>query len=110
MNQQKDWLKFIKKVFQVKRKDTSKMEITPYRDWAILMWSAFVVFSVSLGFNIYMSININQDNFFGSPTPDTSGTILNKAGLDSALGIITSKEALFEKTRTQKITVVDPSL
>lgn len=105
-----NWSKSLKKISLGKGNDPFKMEITPYRDWRILV----IIFSVglvgSLGFNIYMSIEINSDNFFKVAPKSSTGVAINKIGLTKILKEFSDKEAVFEKTRTEGVAVFDPSL
>lgn len=106
----KDWFKKFKKISSSKGSDPMKMEISPYRDWRIVAMSFFAGLVVSLGFNIYMSIEINRDSFF-TATPKSGEEIsFNKEGLAKVLAVFAEKEALFEKAKTEGVTVVDPSL
>lgn len=106
----KDWTKKIKKLFSSKGSDPMKMEFTPYRDWRIVAMSFFAGLVVSLGFNIYMSIEINRDNFFTATAKSGEEVTLNKEGLEKVLADFAGKEATFEKVKTEGVSVVDPSL
>lgn len=106
----KDWTKELKKLSFSKGVDPFKMEITPYRDWRILAGVFFIGLVVSLGFNIYMSVEINSDNFFATVPKTGGGAELNKNGLAKVLAGFADKKAAFEKVRTEGIFVVDPSL
>ena len=106
----KDWLKELKKLFSSKGTDPMKMEVTPFRDWRIVVVSFFVGLAVSLGFNIYMSIEINRDTFFTAIPAASESVALNKDGLMKVLAGLAEKEAVFEKTKKEGVVVVDPSL
>ena len=86
-----------------------KMEIAPFRDWRVIAFVFFVGIAVSIGFNVYMSIEINRDNFFTAPAKSGESTYLDKEGLERVLSELAEKDVLFEKARTEKSTVVDPS-
>lgn len=106
----KDWNKEFKKLTASKGSDPFKAEPTPYRDWRSLAMGFFAVLTLSVGFNIYMSIEINRDSFFTTtPTSDT-GVVFNSEGLTAVLGNLAAKETVFEKLRTEGVSVVDPSL
>lgn len=106
----KDGLKEFKKFFSSKGSDPMKMEITPYRDWRIVVIAFFVGLVISFGFNIYMSIEINRDNFFTATTVESKGAAFKKDDLAKVLAGLAEKEALFEKIRTEGVSVVDPSI
>ncbi|MBI5078212.1 MAG: hypothetical protein HZB11_02515 [Candidatus Yonathbacteria bacterium] len=106
----KDWVKELKKLSFSKGADTFKMEITPYRDWRVLAGVFFVGLVVSLGFNIYMSVEINSDSFFTTVPKNGDGVELNKDGLANVLADFADKKAIFEKVKTEGVSVVDPSL
>lgn len=105
----KDLLKVLKKFFSSKGSDPTKMETTPFRDWRIVVVTFFIGLVLSIGFNVYMSVEINQDSFFTTTTKGGEVAALNKSGLTKVLAGFAEKEALFEKARTEKNSVVDPS-
>lgn len=106
----KNLKKELQKLATSKGSDPSKTEITPYRDWRIVVIGFFVGIAASFGFNIYMSIEINRDSFFsGAPTP-TQGTLFNREGLARVLNNLSQKEAVFERVKIEGVHVVDPSL
>ena len=106
----KDWNKEFKKLTASKGVDQFKVEPTPYRDWRLLVLSFFTLLVVSVGFNIYMSIEINRDSFFTTTPKIEEGTVFNSEGLTAVLADLATKEATFEKLRTEGVVVVDPSL
>lgn len=106
----KDWSKGVKKLFSSKGFDPMKMEIAPFRDWRIIVVTFFAGLVISLGFNIYLSIEVNRDNFFTATTVADEGIIFKKDDLAKVLAGLAEKEALFEKVRTEGVSVVDPSI
>lgn len=105
----KDWLTRLKKLHVSKGTDPLKMEITPFRDWRVVVVTFFVGLILATGFNAYMSIQINSDNFF-TAAPQSGDTVtFNKDGLEKVLAGFADKEVLFEKAKTEKSSVVDPS-
>lgn len=86
------------------------MEVAPYRDWRILVKVFFIGLVVSLGFNIYMWVEISSDNFFTTVPKTPVWVELNKDGLAKTLAELSDKEFTFEKVRTEGVFVVDPSL
>ncbi len=106
----KDWNKEFKKLTASKGSDPFKAEPTPYRDWRSLVIGFFLLLCLSVGFNIYMSIEINRDSFFTTTPKSEPGVVFNSEGLSAVLGGLAEKEATFEKIRTEGVSVVDPSL
>lgn len=106
----KDWNKEFKKLTASKSFDPFKIELTPYRDWRFLVAGFFVALVLSVGFNIYMSIEINRDNFFTTVPKIEQGAMFNNEGLTTVLDDLAAKEVAFEKLRTEGVQVVDPSL
>lgn len=100
----------LKKLFSSKGSDPMKMEFTPYRDWRIVAMLFFVGLVASLGFNIYMSIEINRDSFFTATQKGGEEVALDKEGLEKVLAGFAEKESTFEKVKTEGVSVVDPSL
>lgn len=98
-----------KKLFDSKGIDSLKAEAAPFRDWKILVISFFVGLSLSLAFNIYMSLQINNDSFFTATTQKYAGPVLNREGLVKVLADLTAKEAFLSKPTSEALTVVDPS-
>lgn len=108
--QKKDLEKSIKKLFATKGTDVSKIEPSPYRDWGVIVSVFFFGLIISLGFNIFMSIKINSDDFFATPKNEEGGVVLDKAGLDKVLTELSAKEANSQKVINEKVSIVDPSL
>lgn len=106
----KDWGKEFKKLTTSKGFDVSKKEPAPYHDWRLLVIGFFVALVLSVGFNIYMSIEINRDSFFTTTPKVEQGVVFNSEGLTWVLQDLASKEAAFEKLKTEGLPVVDPSL
>ena len=106
----KDWTAELKKLTYTKGADALKMEITPYRDWRIVVWGFFVGLILAIWFNIYMLVKIDRDSFF-TPAQKSSGVIkFNEEGLAKVIAWIDEKQAKFEKAKTEVVTIVDPSL
>ena len=106
----KNWKAELKKMTHTKGSDKLKMEITPFRDWRIIVAAFFIGLVFLVGFNVYMSIQINNDGFLSTSTKTPSVMKFNEKGLQDAIAIIDEKEALFEKIKNDGVTMVDPSL
>ncbi|OHA80075.1 MAG: hypothetical protein A2747_00425 [Candidatus Yonathbacteria bacterium RIFCSPHIGHO2_01_FULL_44_41] len=100
----------LKKFTKSRGVDALKMEITPYRDWRMVVIIFFVGLVVSLGFNIYMLTEINRDSFFIT-APKVIGVVkFNEEGFAKVVMDINEKAARFEKIINEGAAVVDPSL
>lgn len=90
--------------------DSAKMEITPFRDWKIILMVSLVGFMVSLGFNIYMSLQLSQEKFFSVKRNVEPGVVFNSYALSLVLENIAKKEGDFERIKIEGVSVPDPSL
>ena len=99
-----------KKLTSSKGSDPLKMEITPYRDWRILVGVFTLGLVASAGFNVYMSLEINKDNFFVTTAKPVGVIKFNDTGLADVMTIIDKKAAAFYAAKKESATVVDPSL
>lgn len=101
--------KQFKKLFATKGADALKSEITPYRDWKIVVMSFAAGFAILLGLNIYMLVQINNDNFFTTVPKKFVGPSLDSEGLAKVLSSLAEKEALIHRPIGEGKLVVDPS-
>lgn len=106
----KDWKEEFKKLTYSKGTDALKMEIAPYRDWRIVALLFFCALVGSFAFNIYMSIEINSDNFFTAEIKQTGVTKFNEDGIAKIVSGIDEKATRFEKVVKEGVVAVDPSL
>lgn len=110
MNELKNYYnKWVKEFFSTKGVDAGKVEITPNRDWKIIAICFFTVLVISLGFNIYMSFQINNDSFFTAAPKKYEGVTFNRDGLTAVLSKLAAKEASLSQVSTTTASVVDPS-
>ena len=106
----KDWKAELKKLTYSKGVDALKMEITPYRDWRIVVIVFFIVLVSSIGFNVYVFIEINSDTFFSSAPKSTGVIKFNEEGLTKVVAGLDEKRAIFEKVKKDGVAITDPSL
>ena len=106
----KNWNKEIKKITASKGVDPYKLEITPFRDWKILIAYSFAGLIISLGYNIYMSFQINRESFFAVENKTEGGAVFNSVALSEVLKNIADKESNYERIKTEGLPVFDPSL
>lgn len=106
----KDWKAEFKKLTYSKGVDALRMEITPYRDWRIVVILFFIALVSSIAYNTYVFIEINRDTFF-TAAPKSSGVVkFNEEGLAKVIAGLDEKEAIFEKAKNEGAAISDPSL
>ena len=100
----------IKKMFATKGNDPTKIEITPYRDWRIVviifLWGIFV----SLGLNVYLFMRINEEDFFGASVKKEEIITFNTEKLLTVLEGFKKKEEISEALKKAPTPIIDPSL
>ncbi len=101
--------KEFKKKMVIKNTDPFKKGVTPFRDWKFIVIIFFVGIVASVCFSLYMSIEINRDNFFTAKSEVGEVAELNTQGLAKVLSLFSQREILFKKAQTEKLDVVDPS-
>ena len=101
--------KEFKKKIILKNTDPFKKEVTPFRDWKFIVIIFFVGIVASVCFSLYMSIEINRDNFFTAKSEVGEVAELNTQGLAKVLSLFSQREILFKNAQTEKLDVVDPS-
>ncbi|MDO8604263.1 MAG: hypothetical protein Q7K40_02585 [bacterium] len=105
-----NWKAELKKITNSKGVDALKLEITPYRDWRIVVAVFFLGLLSSFAFNVYMSIEINRDSFFTTLPKSTGVVRFNEQGLAKVVAGLDEKAAVFEKAVTEGVAMIDPSL
>lgn len=100
----------LKKLTYSKGTDALKMEITPYRDWRIVVIVFFVGLIASFSFNLYISININRESFFDVPMRSGGVTKFDEEGLAKTITTMDEKAIRYEAAKNGPMTLVDPSL
>lgn len=106
----KNWQQAVKNIFKSSVEDMEKMEITPYRDWRIVVVVFFAGLIASLAFNTYVFMGVNQDNFFGDTAIQDEVVGLHQEKLSVVLKEFNMKKAAFETLTKESVSVVDPSL
>ncbi len=109
MTQKKNLDTRIKKMFSTKGSDPTKIEITPYRDWSIVVVIFLSGIFISLGFNVYLFMGINEDDFFGNTVKKEEVAIFNKEKLLTVLDGFKKKEEVSEALRKVATPTIDPS-
>ncbi|KKU80274.1 MAG: hypothetical protein UY07_C0048G0006 [Parcubacteria group bacterium GW2011_GWA1_47_8] len=97
-------------MFEFRGEDPEKMEITPYRDWRMVVAVFFVGLIASLVFNMYIFVGVNQDNFFRTVSKQEEVVGLNQGKLLTVLEVLNAKKTAFETLTKGSVSVVDPSL
>lgn len=106
----KDWKAKFKKLTYSKGVDALRMEITPYRDWRIVVIIFLTALMASIVYNTYVFIEINRDTFF-TAVPKSSGVVkFNDEELTKVIAGLDEKSAIFEKVKNEGVAIVDPSL
>lgn len=106
----KDWKAEFKKLTYSKGVDALRMEITPYRDWRVVVILFFIALVSSIAYNTYVFIEINRDTFF-TAAPKSSGVVkFNEEGLAKVIAGLDEKGAIFEKAKNEGVAISDPSL
>lgn len=106
----KDWKAEFKKLTYSKGVDALRMELTPYRDWRIVVVLFFIALVSSIAYNTYVFIEINRDSFF-TAAPKSSGVVkFNEEGLAKVISGLDEKGAIFEKAKNEGVAISDPSL
>lgn len=109
MTQKKNLDARIKKMFATKGSDPAKIEITPYRDWRIVVVVFLCGILISFGFNVYLFMGINEDNFFGTTIKKEEVVIFNKEKLLIVLEGFKKKEEVSEALKKVATPTIDPS-
>lgn len=109
MTQKKNLDVRIKKMFSTKGSDPAKIEITPYRDWRIVVIIFLAGIAVSLGLNVYLFMGINEDDFFGGTIKKEEVATFNKEKLLTVLNGFKNKEEVSEALKKTATPAIDPS-
>lgn len=98
------------KFFAKKDRDTLKIEITPYRDWKIIVNAFFVAFMVLVALHMYVFVELSNDTLFAQK--DTTDTVImfNKDRLLKVVDQYDAKAAKYNALLETKPAVVDPSV
>ncbi len=97
-------------MFTLKEVNTSKVETAPYHDWRNVVILFFVGLVSLIGFNSHMFLEINRGSFFATTPRSEEFAKFNSDGLMRVLNNLLAKESTFEKLKTERVPVIDPSL
>lgn len=91
-------------------KDKTKIILTTYRDWKILVIVSSFLLLIIAGMNIYFSVkNEGQNNSARKDKTIEKGTVLNTDALRVTIESFDQKAENFEKLKLKKELLIDPS-
>lgn len=105
-----DIKRIIKRLAQHQDKDKFKIEMTPHRDWRILVIT-FAVLVVAVGFaSFYIFVQIERDEIFIAKEGEKAhARIFNTQKLKDTIKTFEEKKATLEILRTERPPIIDPS-
>jgi hypothetical protein len=104
----KNSFKNIKEVFD---KDKSKIFISPFRDWSLLLFCFFISLIAVGVASFYFFIQINKEQVFSMEMEVKEEVeILDVEKLKSTIKIFDEKQKLFDELSQQKPDIIDPAL
>lgn len=106
----KNFTKKLKKIFSTEGVDSTKMELSPFRNWRNVVIFFFAGVAASVAFNGYLFLNVNEGDFFGKTESKVEPLRFNTEKLMAVLEAFKQKEAVFEELKKNASPVVDPSL
>jgi len=91
--------------------EQTEFEITPYRDWPVLVVVMVIIGSVFIGMAVYLFflINSNEITVIKDAEVGLSGSV-NEGKLDTVLQIFKARDEEFERLLQVPPRVIDPSL
>lgn len=91
--------------------DKEKMEVFPFRDWHIVTILFGLGFIVSVGYHVYLFMNINEDNFFATvPSVTEEVPVFDEEKIIKTILLFDEQDARFERLKMASTTTADPSL
>lgn len=101
--------KFLKQVRTISAHDPSKVVLTPYRDWRILVMFFFFFLAALVGFQAYFFVGLEQESFFSSNTASSSPTFDKNALMDT-IKYYDANASEFETIKSAPQNLVDPAV
>lgn len=102
--------KSIRRLLSVGDRDTEKLEVYPLRDWRTLSILFAVGFVCSVGYHMYLFMNINEDNFFATTAVVTPEPVaFNSEKIAATIALFNEQDAEFERFKAASTTIADPS-
>ena len=100
----------VEKFFAKQDRDKMKTEITPYRDWKILVNTFFVVLVMLVAVHVYVFVQLSNDTLFAQK--DTTDTVItfNKDKLLKTVDHYDAKAVKYDDLLQTKPAVVDPAV
>lgn len=100
----------VEKFFAKQDRDKLKIEITPYRDWKILVKVFFVVLVVLVATHVYVFVQLSNDTLFAQKDVTDTVITFNKDRLLQTVDYYDAKEATYREILETKPSVVDPAV
>lgn len=105
------YIEKIKGAILPKKKDKEKTQITPYRDWKIILITFFFAIAVLSGGTLYVSYSLNKEVF---PTVAQNGPLptetIDRNSMLKAIEVFDRKEIQLANLLSKKPRKTDPSL
>lgn len=103
--------KNIGKFFGDKRKFSGSKEINPQRDWKIILIAFTAISFTIIAFSVYAYWRINSGGFFiTSDKEEFPIETIDRSELKKIIKFYEAKSQLFQKLKSEKSKVIDPSL
>lgn len=105
-----DIKKIVKRLAQHQDKDKLKIEMTPHRDWRILV-IAFAILVIAVGFaSFYIFVQIERDEIFIAKEGEkVRARTFNTQKLKDTIKAFEQRQADLEILRTERPSIIDPS-
>ncbi|MBI5816955.1 MAG: hypothetical protein HZB09_00855 [Candidatus Yonathbacteria bacterium] len=103
--------KIFKGIIQRQDKDKFKTEMTPHRDWRILV-IAFAVFVIGVGVaSFYIFVQIDRDEIFVAKEGEKASTkTFNTQKLKDTIKAFEQRKTVLEALRAERPHIIDPSI
>ncbi|MHB8652108.1 MAG: hypothetical protein ACYC8S_03150 [Minisyncoccota bacterium] len=101
--------KLFKRPQHVFADDPSKIVLTPYRDWRLIVICFFILLIAVVAAQVYLSISLEQDTFF-SPSTSSSSMTFDRDVLVRTVQFYDANAAEFETVKSTPKDLVDPAV